>query len=276
MMSTSVKILSDGVVKFDGGSVFGQVPKVSWENIVNTDRKNRITMGLNCMLLQVGGKNVLVDAGVGPKDNDKDKEAYGLVPSRLLKGLKSAGLTPKDIDSVILTHLHFDHCGGCTRLDRAGNIVPTFPKATYYVQRSCWDDALSSNERCSAFHREENFKPIEEKSQLELLDGDTEILPGLNVVVTDGHAIGHQMVMFNHGGERVVFLGDIVPTHHHLNLPVISAFSFSPEDTLQRKKEILTEAEQQGWLIVFSHGHDTKAGYLERRGNTTYLRPVEL
>ena len=276
MMSTSVKILSDGVVKFDGGSVFGQVPKVAWENSVSTDRKNRITMGLNCMLLQVCGKNVLVDVGVGPKDNDKDNETYGLVPSRLLKGLKSAGLTPKDIDSVILTHLHFDHCGGSTRLDRAGNIVPTFPKATYYIQRSCWEDAQNPNERCSAFHREENFMPIEEKSQLELLDGDTEILPGLNLVVTDGHAIGHQMVLFNHGGERVVFLGDIVPTHHHLNLPVISAFSFSPEETLQRKKEILSEAEQQGWLIVFSHGTDTKAGYLERRGNTTYLRPVEL
>ena len=276
MMSTAAKILSDGVVKLDGGSVFGQVPKVAWENTVTTDRKNRITLGLNCLLLQVCGKNVLVDTGIGPKENDTDKETLGLVPSRLLKGLKGVGLTPRDINAVILTHLHFDHCGGCTRLDRAGNTVPTFPKATYYVQQSCWENALNPNERCSASHRSENFKPIEERSQLELLDGDQEIFPGLNVMVTDGHARGHQMVMFNHGGERVVFLGDIIPTHHHLNLPVISAFDFSPENTLERKREILADAEAQGWLIVFSHGHTTKAGYLERRGDTTYLRPVDL
>lgn len=276
MMSTAATILSDGVLKLDGGSVFGQVPKVAWENSVNTDRKNRITLGLNCLLLQVSGKNVLVDTGVGPKENDKDKENLGLVPSRLLKGLKGVGLTPRDINAVILTHLHFDHSGGCTRLDRAGNLVPTFPKATYYVQRECWNDATNPNERCQASHRSENFLPIEDRSQIELIDGDAEIFPGLNVIVTGGHARGHQMVMFNHGGERVVFLGDIIPTHHHLNLPVISAFDYSPENTLERKREILAEAERQGWLIVFSHGHETKAGYLDRRGNTTYLRPVEL
>jgi len=276
MMSTAAKILSDGVLKLDGGSVFGQVPKVAWENSVVTDRKNRITLGLNCLLLQVSGMNVLVDTGVGPKENDKDKENLGLVPSRLLKGLKGVGLTPKDINAVILSHLHFDHCGGCTRLDRAGNIVPTFPKAQYYVQRVCWEDACNPNERCSASHRTENFIPIGQRGQLEFLDGDTEIFPGLNVIVTDGHAKGHQMVMFNHGGERIVFLGDLVPTPHHLNLAVISAFDHSPEGTLERKRDILSEAERQGWLLVFSHGYDTKAGYLERRGDNTYLRPVEL
>ena len=275
MVSTSVKILSDGVVKLDGGSVFGQVPKVNWENTVVTVRKNRITMGLNCLLLQVGGQNVLVDTGVGSKENEKDKENLGLVPSRLLKGLKGMGLAPKDISAVVLSHLHFDHSGGCTRLDRSGNIVPTFPKARYYVQRSCWEDSCKPNERCFANHRPENFMPIEERGQLEVLDGDGEVLPGLNVMVTDGHSRGHQMVMFNHGGERVVFLGDLVPTPHHLNLGVISAFDYSPEGTLERKRDILMDAERQGWLLVFSHGHDTKAGYLERRGETTYLRPVE-
>ena len=276
MMSTTATILSDGVLKLDGGAVFGQVPKVAWETSVTTDRRNRITMGLNCLLLQVGGKNVLVDTGVGSKENDKDKENLGLVPSRLVKGLRGMGLAPRDIDAVILTHLHFDHCGGCTRLDRRGNVMPTFPKATYYVQRDCWEDASNPNERCSASHRSENFLPVEDRSQIELVDGDTEIFPGVNVIVTGGHARGHQMVMFIHGGERVVFLGDIIPTHHHLNLPVISAFDYSPENTLEQKRDILADAERQGWLIVFSHGHQTKAGYLERRGNTTYLRPVEL
>jgi glyoxylase-like metal-dependent hydrolase (beta-lactamase superfamily II) len=276
MMSTAAKILSDGVLKLDGGSVFGQMPKAAWENNVTTDRRNRITLGLNCLLLQACGKNVLVDAGIGSKENENDKENLGLVPTRLLRGLKGVGLTPKEIHVVLLTHLHFDHCGGCTQLDRRGNLVPTFSKARYYVQRACWQDACHPNERCLASHRSENFMPMAERGQIEFLDGDTEIFPGLNVIVTDGHARGHQIVMFNHGGERIGFLGDLVPTHHHLNLPVISAFDYSPEGTLEQKREILMDAERQGWLIVFSHGHDTKAGYLERQGDTTYLRPVEL
>ena len=276
MMSTAVKILSDGVVKMDGGSMFGQVPKASWENNVVTDRRNRITLGLNCLLLQACGKNVLVDTGVGSKETENDKDSLGLVPSRLLKSLKGVGLTPKDIHAVILSHLHFDHSGGCTRLDRTGTIVPTFPKARYYVQADCWEDARNPNERCYVTSRSDDFKPIEEGGQLELLDGDTEIFPGLKVVVTGGHVPGHQMVMFNHGGERIAYLGDIVPTPYHLNLVAISAFDHSPELTLELKREMLTQAEHQGWLLVFSHGHTTKAGYLEHRGDSAYLRPVEL
>lgn len=276
MMSTAVKVISDGVIKLDGGSMFGQVPKMAWENSVVTDRKNRMTLGLNCLLLQISGQNILVDTGVGTKDADNDKEALGLVPSRLLKGLKGLGLGPKDIHAVVLTHLHFDHSGGCTRLDRAGNLVPTFPRATYYVQEACWDEACNPNERCHSTNRTDNFLPIEERGQLELLYGDTEIMPGLNVIVTDGHAKGHQMVMVNHGGERIVFLGDIVPTPYHLNLGVISAFDNSPETTLERKRDLLAQAEKEGWLLVFSHGHDVRAGYLERKADTGYLRPVEL
>ena len=277
MMSTTVKIISDGVIKMDGGSMFGQVPRVAWEGSVVTDRKNRMTLGLNCLLVQTGdGKNVLIDTGIGSKEVDQDKEHLGIVPSRLLKGLKGVGLTPKDISGVVLSHLHFDHSGGCTRLDRAGNLVPTFPKAKYYVQRECWDEACNPNERCYGAHRSENFLPIEERGQLELLDGDSEILPGLNAIVTDGHAAGHQMVMFNHGGERVVFLGDIIPTASHLNLVAISAFDSDPNITLQVKRDLLTEAQVQGWLLVFSHGHDVKAGYLERRGDMGHFRPVDL
>ncbi len=276
MVSTSARIISDGIMKMDGGSIFGPVPKVVWENTVSTDRKNRMTLGLNCLLLQIGDKNILVDTGIGSKDNEKDKESLGLVPSRMFKGLKAAGLTPRDIHAVILSHLSFDHCGGCTRLDRQGTIVATFPKARYYAQRASWEEAASPSERCMHAYRPDNFEPIQQKGQLELLEGDTEIFPGLNVIIAEGPAKGHQVILFNHGGERLAFLGDLVPTPHHLNMAVISAFDHSPEATLEQKRELLNDAEKQGWLLVFSHGHDVRAGYLERRGQMTYLRPVEL
>ena len=276
MVSTAARIINDGILKMDGGSVFGATPKVVWENSVPTDRKNRITLGLNCLLLRVNGKNILVDTGVGSKDNGRDKEVLGLVPSRMFKGLKAAGLTPKDIHAVILSHLHFDHCGGGTRLDRTGSIVATFPKARYYVQRASWEAARHPGARFRHAYREDNFAPIEERGQLELLDGDTDIFPGLRVIVTDGPAKGHQMALFNHGGERIAFLGDLVPTPLHLQPEVITAFDYSPEDTLHQKQETLTEAQKQGWLLVFAHGHETRAGYLERRDEITYLRPVDL
>ena len=162
-------------------------------------------------------------------------------------------------------------------MDRSGNVVPTFPKAHHFVQRTCWEDACkTTNERCSVRQHMKNFLPIAERGQLVILDGNREIFPGLNVIVTNGHAEGHQMVMFNHGGERVVFLGDLVPTPHHLNPAVISAFDHSPQDTFEQKREILADAKRQGWLLVFSHGHETKAGYLEQPGRHHLSAPGEV
>ena len=276
MMATAVSIISDGVMKVDGGCMFGPVPKVDWETAVMTDRKNRITLGLNCLLLQSCGRKVLVDTGVGSKDTDNHKESLGLVPSRLIKTLRQTGLNHKDIDTVILTNLNYDHCGGCTRLDRAGNIVPTFPNARYYVQTASYEEACHPDERCFAAHQSENFRPMEDRGQLQLMDGDAEIFPGLDVIVSGGHSRGHQIVMFRHGGELVVFLGDLVPTPYHLDLKAIPAFDYSPEITINQKREVLAQAEREGWLLVFAHGNDTKAGYLERRGDQSCLRPIAL
>ena len=219
---------------------------------------------------------ILVDVGPGEKDPPVMEVGPLRGRSSLIRDLRELGVGAKDIGTVVLTHLYADHAGGATYATYSGRVMPTFPNAQYMVQREAWEEACHPNERADDVHRSENFLPIDERGQLELLDGDSEIFPGLNVVVTDGHALGHQMVMFNHGGERVVFLGDIVPTPHHLNLVAISAFDSSPEVTLEQKKELLNQAERQGWLLVFSHGHDIRAGYLERRGEMGFLRPVDL
>ena len=275
MLATSALVLSDGVFKVDGGAIFGRIPKTTWENFVSTDRKNRVTLGLNCLLLQCNGQNVLVDTGVGPKDNFRDKELYGLVPSRLLRSLKGIGLGPRDINAVVLSHLHFSHAGGATRMDRVGDMVPTFPNATYYVQRASWDDAQSPALPHADVFRVEDFDPIAERDRLHLLDGDTELFPGLNLIVTEGHCPGHQIVVFSHGGERIVYLGDLVPTPHHLGIAVISSYDYEPEIIADQKQSVLSDAEKQGWLMVFAHGNETRAGYLERRQDMAYLRPVE-
>jgi glyoxylase-like metal-dependent hydrolase (beta-lactamase superfamily II) len=266
-------IISAGLMKVDGGCMFGTVPKADWERTVPPDRKNRIPLGLNCLLLQTCGKTVLVDtgAGVGWKAN----ESLGLTPSRLSKNLRAIGVTPKIVDIVILSNLQFDHCGCSTRLDRAGSIVPTFSNARYYVQSALWEEAFHPRDRYFAAYDSENFLPLEERGQLELMDGDTEILPGLHVIVPGGYAQGHQIVRFNHGGERIAFLGDLVPTSYHLDPVVIPAFDRFPQTTLAQKREVLRQAEQEGWLLVFSHGYGTKASYLQRGGDS-HLRPIDL
>ncbi|MBI4233402.1 MAG: MBL fold metallo-hydrolase [Chloroflexi bacterium] len=271
-----VCLLSDGVFKLDGGVLFGQVPKVVWERKVKPDRRNRVLLGLNSLLILSADGNILVDTGVGTKVSDTQKEIYGLGNTKLLKNLRDIGLSPRDIRTVILSHLHFDHCGGSTRQNRRGEMVPTFPKAQYLVQRAAWDDASQPNERGKASFHQDDFQPLLGREQMELLDGDKEVASGVFLKVTNGHCRGHQMVLVNHGGTKMAFLGDLVPTPHHLALPYITALDQFPEETLEQKRELLKTAEREGWLIVFAHGHDQRAGYLERRDGRLCLRPVTL
>ncbi len=274
----NISVISDGSFLLDGGPVFGAVPKVLWEGHSKPDRRNRVRLGLNCMLIRAPGANILVDAGIGNKSPEITKDIYGHTTSKLIRNLRNIGLSTRDIDYVILTHLHFDHCGGATRLDREGNIVPTFPKAKYLVQRTAWDEAYSPNERSlpSYSHGCAELRTISDRGQLQLLDGDTEIVPGVKALVTDGHAHGHQVVTVNSGSERLIFLADLVPTPHHLPLPYITAYDRHPEQTLHAKKETLARVEREGWLMVFAHGLTDRAGYLERTRSGLALKPVAL
>ena len=274
--STSVNVVSDGTLLLDGGSVFGQIPKAQWELMVKPDRKNRIRLSLNCLLIQTTGLNILVDTGAGSKRTEKFKEMYGLNGNKLLRGLKALGLTARDIDAVVLSHLHFDHGGGCTKLDRTGNAVPTFPKATYMVQKSCWEEAISPNERYKNFFYQDDFRPMEEKGQLTLLEGDTEIIPGVTIKFARGPSMGHQIVLVERGGEKIAFVSDLVPTPYHLPLPHIPALDELPNETLSRKREVLNMVMDGGWVIVFGHGYEHRAGYVQQRNGKPHLLPVEV
>ena len=268
---TSVSIVSDGTFLLDGGAVFGQVPKTYWEANMKPDRRNRIRLGLNCLLVETPTMNILVDVGAGSKRPEKLKDGYGLNGNKLLKGLKKVGLTARDIHAVVLTHLHFDHGGGSTKLDRSGNAVPTFPKAKYFVQKASWEEAINPNERSKRSYNLDDFVPLEEAGVLNLIEGDCEIAPGVRTKVTNGHAAGHQVVLVDAGSERIAYMGDLIPTPYHLPLPNIAAVDQSPNETLARKRELLDMAISGGWLLIFGHAHEQRAGYVQQRNGKAHF-----
>ncbi len=274
--ATSVNVVSDGTFLLDGGAMFGPVPKAAWEVNMKPDRKNRIRLGLNCLLIQTAAKTILVDTGAGSKRTDKFRDLYGLNGNKLLRDLRKLNLTARDIDVVVLSHLHYDHSGGCTKLDRAGNAVPTFPKAEYLVQRTCWEEANEPNERDKGTYYEDDFLPLEEAGVLKLLDGDAEIAPGVNVKTTNGHSAGHQIVFVEAGSERIAYVADLMPTPFHVPLTCIGAFDQSPNDTLAEKREMIQTAIEGGWLLVFGHAFSQRAGYIEQRNGKHQLLPVEV
>lgn len=273
----TIRCINDGTFKLDGGQMFGVVPRVLWEKATPPDAQNRITLAVNSFLVETAGHRVLLDVGLGAKYSEKQRETYGMAAGRLLAGLKRLGLKPEDIDTVALTHLHFDHAGGCTHLDDSGRPIPTFPKARYFVQRRSWQEAMSENERTRRNYARQDFQPLQEAGLLELLDGRADVAPGVWVEPTDGHSTGHQAVHIESSGQRAVLLGDVLPTVHHLPLPWLTGFDVRPLESLEAKRTVLAQAEREGWLLLFVHGSpDAMGGYLERRDGRLALRPVEL
>ena len=271
-----LSLLSDGTIRLDGGALYGVVPKVTWNTFSPADRRNRVTVGLNCLLIQSGGKNILVGTGVGNKHPVRRRKMFVMKAGELTTELRDRGLGVDDIDMVALTHLHFDHAGGCTRRGYQDRAVPTFPKATYLVQREDWYAATHPSERTQDAYITEDFLPLEESGQLALLDGDTEIAPHIWLKVTGGHTAGHQMVYMESGDCRVACLGDVLPTPHHLPLPNVTAWDVRPLDTIERKGQFLGQAEREGWLLIFGHDLGISAGYLRRRDGLLTVEPQEL
>jgi glyoxylase-like metal-dependent hydrolase (beta-lactamase superfamily II) len=248
-----IQPVTDGRFRLDGGAMFGVVPKVMWERCCQPDEQNRIQLGLTCLLIRIGRKNILIDTGLGDKEDAKFQEMFAVerIPT-LRDSLKAQGLGPEDIHMVINTHLHFDHAGGNT-VREEGSVVPTFPKAKYIVQRGEYEDAARANERTRASYRRENFTPIAHVDQWEFVDGETEVLPGVTVVVTEGHTLRHQSIKIESEGQVAFYLGDLIPTVSHLPLPYIMGYDLYPLQTLETKRWVLDRAFNENWLLVFEH-----------------------
>ena len=265
-----IHILSDGTFKLDGGGMFGIVPKVLWEKKVPPDERNRITLGMNCVLLRTGNKNYLIETGIGQKVSKKFREIYDVQKGgEILSGLKKLGLSPGDIDGVIITHLHFDHSGGCTLCDASGQFVPTFPKAKYFIQKQEWDDALHPNELTRGSYLEENFVPLKERRQLELVNGNQKIDGGIDLQMTGGHTRGHQIVWMESDGEKACFLGDFIPTTNHLKVPWVMAYDSYPIELVDLKQSVLEKLVEEKYRCFWYHDPLVPTSYLkwDEKGN---------
>ena len=271
-----VSLICDGTARVDGGALFGTVPKVLWSTFSPANKRNQVNIGINCLLIRVDGKNILVDTGFGNKRSAQRRAGQKSKAGALVAELRGHGLDVDDIDIVALTHLHLGHAGGSTRRGYADRLSTAFPRATYLVQRRDWHEANNTSERTRGSYDTGDFLPLEGSEQLKLLDGDSEIASDVWLRLTPGHTAGHQIICARSEGQTVAFMGDLVPTTHHLPPDHITAWDARPVETLGSKRDVLAQAEREGWLLVFGHGLGTTAGYLERRDGELVLNPEEL
>lgn len=264
-----VRTVDAGRLKLDGGAMFGVVPKPLWNRRIPADERNRIPLAMRCLLVETGRQVILVDTGLGNKEDDKFRDIYGVSnsgrPTQLEDSLRAAGVDPEDVDVVICTHLHFDHAGGSTKLCDDGTIRPSFSAARYLVRRGEWEFAHEANERVRASYLPESFAPLAEAGVLEFVDEDGELAPGITLVRTPGHTPYHQSVIVRVGEEMVFYPADLAPTAAHLRLPWIMGYDVEPLVTLESKRSWLTRAGAESWHIVLCHDPRTATGVARPR-----------
>ena len=279
-----LSVFSDGTYPLDGGAFFGVIPKVMWSKRVAADENNHVTAGLNSLLIRTGKQNVLVETGMGNKLSERMRNFYGQ-PAKLVENLAAAGIAPDDIDVVINSHLHFDHCGWNTLRDKNGKIVPTFPRAKYYAPEGEWQYARKPNERDAISYIPDNYDPLVASGQMTLLQGGEEIVPGILVKEFRGHTAHMQAVIVRAsqnphpvGGsaKRVgqvsrsapsataCYISDLIPTTAHIDLAWGMAFDLYPLDTIESRKRYYAQAIPEKWLTVFTHDPKTPWAYVER------------
>ena len=286
-----LSVFSDGTYPLDGGAFFGVVPKVMWSRKVTADDKNYVTAGLNSLLIRTGKQTVLVETGMGNKLSERMIKFYGQ-PAKLLENLNTSGVSPENVDIVINSHLHFDHCGWNTVRDQNGKVVPTFPRAHYYAPEGEWQYARRPSERDAISYLPENYDPLVESGQMTLLKGGEEIVPGISVRTLPGHT-AHMLAVIIRGDvgkgttsvvpsapqanrasahegtdsttpKTACYISDLIPTTAHIDLTWGMAFDLYPLQTIESKKEYYSRALPEKWLTVFTHDPKTPWAYVEK------------
>ena len=259
-----VRLVSDGEFRLDGGAMFGVVPKSLWSRVKGCDDGNRIRMATHSLLVESGNELVLIDAGLGDKNDAKFQQMYGYEANavRLPEAIRRAGYEPGDVTHVLLTHLHFDHCGWCTR-EQGGRLVPTFPRARYWICRGELEHAREPNERDRTAYQANNWEPLFAAGVVELFEDGGEPVAGVRAVRAPGHTRDMCVVELEGGDDaRAVFLADLVPLAVHVPYPWIMAYDLYPLDTLASKQRWLPRIAAERRLCVFQHDVDVPLGRL--------------
>jgi len=254
--------VSDGIYRLDGGAFFGVVPKIMWEKKVKADTQNYVPAGLNSVVVRTGRETILIETGIGNKMAERLVRIFGQ-PAKLLDNLGAAGISPDDIDIVINTHLHFDHCGWNTVV-QDGQLVPTFPKAKYYAPEGEWQHGRLQLERDAISYISENYDPLIKTGQMELLHGDREIVPGVSVQVFPGHTQHMQAVVIRSGGRTACYISDLIPTSAHIDLTWGMAFDVLPLQTIESRKRYYAQSIPEKWLTMFTHDPNIPWAYVEK------------
>lgn len=254
-----------GLFKLDGGAMFGVVPKGLWTKTNPSDELNRIDMCTRALLLDKGDKKILIDTGIGYKLSDKLNKIYDVDYSKytLENSLKELNLTRDDISDVILTHLHFDHAGGNTVFNENGEVVPAFPNATYHVQKKHYEWALNPTERDKASFFPENYKVLEDKGVLRLIEGEHKFDDVISLLPVSGHTPNMQLVKFSDGERSLIYLADLIPTAGHIPVPYVMGYDLFPLTTLEEKKKLLHDVVSNDMMISFEHDPHHEAGKIE-------------
>ena len=262
-------IVSDGTYYADGGAMFGVVPKPMWERRLAADEHNRVRLALNSLLIRTGEHNIIIDTGIG---NKLDRKLHPVFEPQVLmmENLARTGLTTEDIDIVVNTHLHFDHCGWNTTRGDDGVVRATFPRAKYYIQRGELERAHEQHERDRSSYLTDNYDPLVRSGQAVLLDGDAEIVPGVRVQVCAGHTRHHQCVIITSEGKTACYIGDLVPTTAHIKPTWVMGYDLFPLETIANRHRYYDEAVPQRWLTIFTHDVDTPFAYVTRDAKANY------
>ncbi len=264
-------LLNLGDYWIDGGGAYGVIPKPLWEKVAPPDDRNRIKMSINVLLIKTPKSTILVDTGFGDKLSEKKLNIYGIdETTALTDALREAGTPPEEIDTVVFTHLHWDHVGGATYYDDEGELQLTFPAAVHIVQAREWEEANHPNELNAAAYPVENIEPLEEKAQLKVIDGSYRLTRGVSTVVTGGHTTSHQIIRMLSQRQVAVYLGDLVPTRHFVTLPYITAYDYFPLTTLEEKRNLFRRAANRGYLALLAHDPESPVGKINAHGDGTF------
>jgi glyoxylase-like metal-dependent hydrolase (beta-lactamase superfamily II) len=272
---TTVALIQAGTFRSDAGALFGPVPRLLWNRFVTEelDAENRLLQALNCLLIETPAGRVLVETGIGERLDDKTRAMRGYEGPAIVPALEAAGFLPETIDVVAMSHLHFDHAGGLLRTDGS----KAFPRARIVAQRAEWEIALGDNPRLVASYVQPELTLVRDWGAEGWADGEQELLPGVSVIPTGGHSMGHQAIVVHGTGDSprtLVFFGDLFMRPWAANPRWVTAFDDFPLDSVARKAELFARAADEGWLIALSHERDHPVGSVVRDRDRFAYQPV--